>query len=64
MLLNLKYRGFKAKAEFDYKCGIYCGRVLMTNSPDVVTFKGKNIIEIMYAFEDSVDDYLEFIKEY
>jgi len=64
LMLELKYRGYEGKVQYDSNCGLYCGRVIMTDSSDVVTFKGVNVIEVNDAFRDSVDDYLEFCKEF
>ncbi|HAC15526.1 MAG TPA: hypothetical protein DCE78_06220 [Bacteroidetes bacterium] len=57
----LEYKGYHGKVEFDEKEGIYHGEVL--NIRDVVTFQSKTEDEIQKAFEESVDDYLEFIQE-
>jgi predicted HicB family RNase H-like nuclease len=57
----LKYKGYHGKVEFDDEAGIFHGEVL--DLRDVITFQGKSVDEIQQAFQDSVDDYLEFCKE-
>jgi predicted HicB family RNase H-like nuclease len=44
--------------EFDEKAGVFHGEVI--NTRDVITFQGSSVKELKQAFEDSVDDYLEF----
>lgn len=57
----MNYKGYIGYVEHDEEADILFGRVLNTN--DVITFEGKSIEEIKQAFQDSVDDYLEFCKE-
>ncbi len=57
----LKYKGYTAKVELDLEAEIMHGEVLDLN--DVITFQGKSIDEVKQAFQDSVDDYLEFCQE-
>lgn len=55
------YKGYVGHVELDIEAEILFGRVL--DISDVVTFQGKTIEECRKAFEDSVDDYLEFCEE-
>jgi predicted HicB family RNase H-like nuclease len=56
----LHYKGYAGQIEIDTESGILFGRVL--DIRDVVTFKGETVNEAKQAFEDSVDDYLEFCQ--
>jgi predicted HicB family RNase H-like nuclease len=57
----LNYKGYTGHLEIDEEAGIIFGRVL--DIRDVVTFKGETIAEVKQAFQDSIDDYLEFCQE-
>ena len=52
------YKGYEAKVELDESAGVFHGEVL--NTRDVITFQGSSVKELKQAFEDSVDDYLDF----
>jgi predicted HicB family RNase H-like nuclease len=54
----LKYKGYLGHIEFDTDAEIFHGEVI--NTKDVITFQGKTARELKKAFEDSVEDYLEF----
>ena len=54
----MTYKGYRARAELDEKAGVFHGEVI--NTRDVITFQGSSVEELKQAFEDSVDDYLEF----
>ena len=55
------YKSYTGHIQIDADEAMLCGRVLDIN--DVVTFKGKTVEEARQAFQDSVDDYLEFCQE-
>ena len=57
----LEYLNYTARVEFDADANIFHGEVLDVR--DVVTFQGSTPEEIRQAFQDSVDDYLEFCAE-
>jgi predicted HicB family RNase H-like nuclease len=57
----LEYKGYFAKVEFDYDAGILQGEVI--NIRDVITFEGETVKALKQAFQDSVDDYLDFCAE-
>ncbi len=57
----MKYKGYIGHVEYDEEADVLFGRVLNVN--DVITFEGTSIDEIKGAFQDSVDDYLEFCSE-
>ncbi|HYW43291.1 MAG TPA: type II toxin-antitoxin system HicB family antitoxin [Bryobacteraceae bacterium] len=54
----MTYKGYEGLAEFDEAAGVFSGEVI--NTRDVITFQGASVKELRKAFEDSVDDYLEF----
>ena len=51
-------KGYRAIVELDEEAGVFHGEVIDTR--DVITFQGSSVEELKQAFEDSVDDYLEF----
>ncbi len=52
------YKGYEAVVEFDEKAKLFHGEVI--NTRDVITFQGTTVAELDKAFQDSVDDYLDF----
>ena len=57
----LDYKGYNGKVEFDEEAGIFHGEVV--DLRDVITFQGKSVDELEKAFQDSINDYLEFCEE-
>ena len=57
----IKHKGYIGNIEFDPDAEILHGEVLGIR--DVVTFEGPSVPEVLQAFRDSVDDYLEFCAE-
>jgi len=57
----MQYKGYLGKIEFDDEADVFHGEVV--NIRDVITFEGQSVGELRQAFEDSVDDYLEFCME-
>lgn len=57
----MTYKGYTAKVEFDEEAGIFHGEVIDTK--DVITFQAENAKKLRKAFEDSVDDYIDFCRE-
>lgn len=57
----MKYKGYESVVEFDDEAEIFYGEII--NIRDVVTFQGKSVEELKQAFQDSVDDYLEFCQQ-
>jgi predicted HicB family RNase H-like nuclease len=57
----MKYKGYEAVITLDEAAGVFSGEVI--NTRDVITFQGASIQELKQAFEDSVEDYLEFCAE-
>ena len=54
----MTYKGYQAIVELQEEAGVFHGEVIDTR--DVITFQGSSVSELIQAFEDSVDDYLEF----
>jgi len=57
----MEYKGYIGKVEYDDAAGILHGEVI--NLRDVITFQGDSVQELRQAFQDSVDDYLNFFAE-
>ena len=57
----MEYKGYFAKVVFDEDANLFHGEVI--NLRDVITFEGETVEELIQAFHDSVDDYLEFCAE-
>ncbi|MDP5017679.1 MAG: type II toxin-antitoxin system HicB family antitoxin, partial [Dolichospermum sp.] len=57
----MKYKGYESVVEFDDQAEIFHGEII--NIRDVITFQGSSVKELKQAFQDSVDDYLEFCKQ-
>lgn len=57
----MKYKDYEATVKFDDEAEIFYGEVV--NTRDVITFQGNSVEELKRAFEDSVEDYLEFCRE-
>ncbi len=56
----MEYKGYISKAEFDDEVGVIHGEVI--NTLDVITFQGESVADLKQAFQESVDDYLEFCE--
>ena len=57
----LNYKSYTGSVETSVEDGVLHGCVL--DIKDVITFEGTTIEELKQAFQDSVDDYLEFCQE-
>jgi predicted HicB family RNase H-like nuclease len=57
----MKYKGYTGIVELDEESGTLFGRVVGLR--DVITFQGESVAEVVQAFHDSVDDYLEFCTQ-
>ena len=57
----MEYKGYIGKVDFDDEIGVFHGEVI--NLRDVITFQGESVQELRQAFQDSVEDYLEFCVE-
>lgn len=57
----MKYKDYEATVIFDDETEVFHGEVI--NTRDVITFQGSSVEELKKAFEDSVEDYLEFCRD-
>jgi predicted HicB family RNase H-like nuclease len=57
----LIYKGYVGKVAVDLEAGILHGEV--ANTRDVITFQASSVDNLKRAFEESIDDYLDFCKE-
>lgn len=57
----MNYKGYFGTAEFDDEAKIFHGEV--EGLRDVVTYQGRTVDELVQAFHDSIDDYLEFCSK-
>lgn len=57
----MKYKGYVGEVTFDEEAKLFHGEV--TGTRDVITFQAESAVDLIQAFHDSVDDYLEFCKE-
>lgn len=53
----LTYKGYAAHVEFDAEDRLFFGHV--AGIRDIISFHGESVDELVKAFEDAVDDYLE-----
>ena len=54
----MRYKGYAGVMEVDPEAGLIHGRVVGLR--DVITFQGDTVAEARQAFQDSIDDYLEW----
>lgn len=57
----MRYKDYIGIVEYDDVAKIFHGEII--NTRDVITFQGKSVSEIEKAFQDSIDDYLNWCKE-
>lgn len=57
----MKYKGYHGHVTYDEEAKIFHGEVIGLR--DVITFQGTSVEELEQAFQDSVDDYLDFCKD-
>jgi predicted HicB family RNase H-like nuclease len=57
----MKYKSYTGVVEFDEESSTLFGHVIGLR--DGITFQGDSVAEVIQAFHDSVDDYLEFCAE-
>jgi len=54
---NTSYKGFRARFDFDPEDMVFTGRIAGIN--DVVGFHASSVAELIEAFHEAVDDYIE-----
>lgn len=57
----LEYKGYIGKVSFDADDKVLYGKIIGID--DLILFEGNSVEELVNAFEESVDDYLETCKE-
>ncbi|MFC7338658.1 type II toxin-antitoxin system HicB family antitoxin [Haloferula chungangensis] len=57
----MSYKGYHGTVSFDDESEIFHGEV--TDLRDVVTFQGRSVDELKKAFQESIDDYLDFCRD-
>jgi predicted HicB family RNase H-like nuclease len=57
----LQYKGYLGKVEFDAEAEFFFGEVI--NTRDVITFQGTCVADLRQAFEESIEDYLDFCAQ-
>ena len=58
----LEYKGYTGRVEFDDESDLLHGTLVGLR--DVVTFQGRSTDELRQAFQESVDDYLQFCDQH
>ena len=54
----MNYKGYSGTVKFDDEAEIFHGELLGIR--DVITFQGRSVEELKAAFQESIDDYLDF----
>ena len=58
---TMKYKGYSARIEYSDEDGFFVGHI--AGIRDVVGFHGESVKELLMAFEEAVEDYLETCKK-
>ena len=58
----IEYKGFIGHFSFDEKTNLFSGRV--ANSHDLITFQGKSLNDLRFAFHDAVNEYISWRKKF
>ena len=57
----MTYKGYSAKVEFDADDAVFFGRI--AGIRDVIGFHADNVSDLIAAFHEAVDDYVETCKK-
>ena len=57
----MEYKGYIGEVTFDSDAHLFHGEII--NTRDVITFQGKSVDELETAFQNSIDDYLDWCQE-
>lgn len=57
----MEYKGYIGMVEYDDEAEILHGEVI--NIKDVITFQAQSVSDLRTAFQESIDDYLEYCEE-
>ena len=60
-MTEMRYRGYEADFEYSEDDDCFIGHI--AGIEDVVGFHAESIPELRIAFEEAVDDYIEFCEE-
>jgi predicted HicB family RNase H-like nuclease len=58
----IKYKGHFGTFEFNTETKLFQGRI--SNINDLITFQGKSLKEIEQAFQEAVDEYIQWCAKY
>ena len=54
----MEYKSYIGNVEYDDEAKIFHGEII--NTKDVITFQGKSVDELEKAFQESINDYLDW----
>src|SRR5436189_383977 len=57
----MKYKGYLADITYDDEAKIFHGEVI--GLKDIITFQGQSVSDLKKAFQESINDYLEWCEE-
>ena len=57
----MNYKGYIAKVDFDENAKIFYGTVINSNA--LISFRGKDVKELITSFKNSIDTYLDTCKD-
>lgn len=57
----LEYKTYYAAVQFSAEDSVFHGKVIGIN--DLISFEGESVPELIEAFHEAVDDYLEYCKK-
>ena len=57
----MKYKGYIAHFSYDENLALFQGKV--SNIHDLITFQGKSMESLRFAFHDAVNEYLTWCKK-
>ena len=59
---NIEYKGYLGTVEFSSEDMVFHGKI--HGIDDLITFEATNVDELISAFHEAVDDYLDICKRY
>lgn len=57
----MEYKGYIGEFTFDEKLNLFQGKV--SNIQDVITFQGKSMETLRYAFKDAINEYISWCQK-
>ena len=58
----IEYKGYIGHFSFDEKTNLFYGKV--ANTHDLITFQGKSVKETHFAFQDAINEYIDWCKKH